>query len=128
MGSSTAMGMPTTVTSSTMVAMHVNGPEAMPRSSEASVRRDEVTAMRASRLGKSAAVGDAIAAGHRLARDLQMQPGNVCTPSYLADQAKQLAAAHGFTVTVLDRAAIRQEAMGALLAVAQGSAQEIGRA
>jgi len=69
-------------------------------------------------------VGDAIAAGHRLARDLQMQPGNVCTPSYLADQAKQLAAAHGFTVTVLDRAAMRQEGMGAVLAVAQGSAQE----
>src|SRR5947199_7639111 len=69
-------------------------------------------------------IGDAIAAGHRLARDLQMQPGNVCTPSYLADQAKQLAAAHGFAVTVLDRAALRQEGMGALLAVAQGSAQE----
>src|SRR5213595_405222 len=69
-------------------------------------------------------VGDAIAAGHRLARDLQMQPGNVCTPSYLADQAKQLAAAHGFAVTVLDRAALHQEGMGALLAVAQGSAQE----
>src|SRR5947209_4722895 len=41
-------------------------------------------------------VGDAIAAGHRLARYLQMQPGNVCTPSYLADRAKQLAAAYGF--------------------------------
>ncbi len=36
-------------------------------------------------------VGDAIAAGHRLTRGLQMQPGNVCTPSYLADQAGKLA-------------------------------------
>src|SRR5438552_17632455 len=34
-------------------------------------------------------VGDGIAAGHRLARYLQMQPGNVCTPSYLADRAQQ---------------------------------------
>src|SRR5437899_2235854 len=69
-------------------------------------------------------VGDAIAAGHRLARYLQMQPGNVCTPSYLADRAKQLAAAYGFGLTVLDRAAMIKEGMGALLAVAQGSAQE----
>jgi leucyl aminopeptidase len=69
-------------------------------------------------------VGDAIAAGHRLTRYLQMQPGNVCTPSYLADRAQQLAAAYGFGLTVLDRAAMQQEGMGALLAVAQGSAQE----
>src|SRR5213083_944464 len=69
-------------------------------------------------------VGDGIAAGHRLARYLQMQPGNVCTPSYLADRAKQLAEAYGFGLTVLDRAALQREAMGALLAVAQGSVQE----
>ncbi|MGH7699969.1 MAG: leucyl aminopeptidase, partial [Gemmatimonadales bacterium] len=69
-------------------------------------------------------VGDAVAAGHRLARTLQMQPGNVCTPSYLARQATQLAEAHGFAVTVLDRPALEQEGMGALLAVAQGSVQE----
>lgn len=69
-------------------------------------------------------VGDAIAAGHRLARYLQMQPGNVCTPSYLADRAKQLADRYGFTLTVLDRAKMAQEGMGALLAVAQGTAQE----
>jgi leucyl aminopeptidase len=69
-------------------------------------------------------LGDAIAAGHRLARDLQMQPGNLCTPSYLAEQAKQLADRHGITLTVLDRAALQKEGMGALLAVAQGSAQE----
>src|SRR6267143_1104459 len=30
-------------------------------------------------------VGDAVAAGHRLTRNLQMLPGNVCTPSYLAE-------------------------------------------
>ena len=69
-------------------------------------------------------VGDAIAAGHRLTRGLQMQPGNVCTPSYLADQAGKLAKAHGFAVTVFDLAQIKKEGMGALLAVSQGSAQE----
>jgi leucyl aminopeptidase len=69
-------------------------------------------------------VGDAVAAGHQLTRTLQMQPGNVCTPSYLADQATKLAKAHGFSVTVLDRAQLKKEGMGALLAVAQGSTEE----
>src|SRR2546427_7605830 len=69
-------------------------------------------------------VGDAVAAGHGLTRNLQMLPGNVCTPSYLAERAKQLADQYGFTLTVLDRAKLEQEGMGALLAVAQGSDQE----
>jgi leucyl aminopeptidase len=69
-------------------------------------------------------IGDAVAAGHRLARYLQMQPGNVCTPSYLATRAQALAETYQFGLTVLDRAAIQREGMGALLAVAQGAAQE----
>src|SRR6266436_5826677 len=69
-------------------------------------------------------VGDAVAAGHRLTRYLQMLPGNVCTPSYLAERAQQLADQYGFTLTVLDRAQLEQESMGALLAVAQGTVQE----
>ena len=69
-------------------------------------------------------IGDAIAAGYLFTRNLQMQPGNVCTPSYLAEQARKLGAAHGFSVTILDKAQIKKEGMGALLAVAQGSAEE----
>jgi leucyl aminopeptidase len=69
-------------------------------------------------------VGQAVAAGHLLARNLQMLPGNVCTPAYLAEQAKQIAARHKFGITVLGRPALEKEGMGALLAVAQGSAQE----
>ncbi|MGH7569647.1 MAG: leucyl aminopeptidase [Gemmatimonadales bacterium] len=69
-------------------------------------------------------IGEAIAAGHRLTRTLQHQPANVCTPTYLADQARQLAQTYGFAVTVLDRPAMKQEGMGALLAVAQGSQEE----
>jgi leucyl aminopeptidase len=53
-----------------------------------------------------------------------MQPGNVCTPTYLAEQAQALGRAHGFAVTVLGPAELRAEGMGALLAVSQGSAQE----
>ncbi len=69
-------------------------------------------------------LGAAVAAGARLARKLQMEPGNVCTPRYLADRAVQLGKTYGFNVSVLDLAAIKKEGMGALLAVAQGSEQE----
>ena len=68
--------------------------------------------------------GEAVAAGQRLARTLQMQPGNVCTPAYLAERARELADRHGFTLTVLDRTQLKAEGMNALLAVAQGSAEE----
>ncbi|OLC09262.1 MAG: leucyl aminopeptidase [Gemmatimonadetes bacterium 13_1_40CM_66_11] len=69
-------------------------------------------------------VGDAIAAGYLFTRNLQMQPGNVCTPTYLAEQARKLAEQYKFGVTILDLAQIKKEGMGALLAVAQGSAEE----
>ncbi|MBE0594868.1 MAG: leucyl aminopeptidase, partial [Gemmatimonadales bacterium] len=69
-------------------------------------------------------IGDAVAAGHVLARELQALPGNVCTPTYLADAARRLAKRYGHKVNVLDRAQIAKEEMGGLLAVAQGTAQE----
>jgi leucyl aminopeptidase len=68
--------------------------------------------------------GDAIAAGHVYARGLQVLPPNICTPTFLGERARELAKTHGFSATILDRAAIEKEGMGALLAVAQGSAQE----
>lgn len=70
------------------------------------------------------AVGAAIAAGQVYTRDLQVLPGNVCTPGYLAARASELVRRHGFKGTVLDLAAIRGEKMGGLLCVAQGSAEE----
>jgi len=102
--------------------------KAAPPSEEPRVEVEAVGIVCDARETKEAAagqrVGDAIAAGHRFARYLQAQPGNVCTPAYLADQAKRLADTYGFGLTVLDRAAIEREGMGALLAVAQGSVQE----
>ncbi len=53
-----------------------------------------------------------------------MLPGNICTPTYLANVAKDLAQRHGIEITVLDKAAIVREKMGALMSVAQGSAEE----
>ncbi len=69
-------------------------------------------------------IGAAIASGHALARNLQALPGNVCTPSYLADIARRLGKAYEFKVTVLSRAQMAKGEMGALLAVAQGTLQE----
>ncbi len=69
-------------------------------------------------------VGAAIGAGQTFTRGLQVLPGNVCTPAYLGRTAEELARRHGFEVTVLDQAAIEREQMGALLCVAQGSAEE----
>jgi leucyl aminopeptidase len=68
--------------------------------------------------------GEAIGAGQTFARGLQVLPGNVATPSYVANVARELAQRHGFEVTILDKAAIIEEKMGALLSVAQGSAEE----
>ena len=69
-------------------------------------------------------VGEAIGAGQMFARGIQVLPGNVCTPTYLANVARELAGRHGFEITVLDKAAIIREKMGALMSVAQGSAEE----
>ena len=68
--------------------------------------------------------GNAVAAGQALTRGLQVLPGNTCTPEYLGARAREIAARHGFTVTVMDKAAITKAGMHALLAVAQGSALE----
>jgi leucyl aminopeptidase len=58
----------------------------------------------------------------RVQRDLANLPANVCTPTYLAEQARALAKrAPALKVQVLDAAALRREKMGCFLAVAQGS-------
>jgi leucyl aminopeptidase len=69
------------------------------------------------------AAGEAFAAGASLARYLVALPPNICTPTYLGDQAVQLGQAHPLKVTVLEKHQIQTLKMGALLAVAQGSAE-----
>ena len=68
--------------------------------------------------------GRAIAEGHALARTLGMMPGNLCTPEFLADTARDIAARHGLGVTVLGRADMQREGMGSFLSVAQGTPQD----
>jgi len=66
----------------------------------------------------------AIAEGHALARRLGMLPGNVCTPDYLADTARDIAKRFGMIVTTLGREAMAREKMGSFLSVAQGTSQD----
>jgi leucyl aminopeptidase len=73
---------------------------------------------------RGVARGGAIAAGQALTRGLQVLPADVCTPTFLAARAAEVAAQHGMKCTVLDREAIIAEGMHALLAVAQGSVNE----
>jgi len=67
------------------------------------------------------AVGAAIADGVDLARELANRPGNHCTPTLLASEARKMSRAQGLKVEVLDRKQIEALGMGSFLAVAQGS-------
>jgi leucyl aminopeptidase len=59
------------------------------------------------------------------ARDLQSLPANVATPSYLASRAEEIAAAHdSLSVEVFGREEIAAKAMGGLVAVSQGGAED----
>ena len=73
---------------------------------------------------KGLARGLAIGAGMALAKDLGNLPGNVCTPSYLAEEARNMAQSLGAEAEILDRAAIEVLGMGSFLSVAKGSVQD----
>jgi leucyl aminopeptidase len=67
-------------------------------------------------------LGTAIADGSDLARTLGNRPANVCTPSHLAEAARDLAKRYArMSVKVLDEADMRRLGMGALLCVTQGA-------
>ena len=53
-----------------------------------------------------------------------MLPGNICTPDYLADTAREMGKRYGMTITVLGRAEMERERMGSFLSVAQGTPQD----
>jgi leucyl aminopeptidase len=65
----------------------------------------------------------AIGQGVSLAKDLGNLPGNLCTPAFLAGQAREVGKRHGFKVRILERKDIEKLGMGAFLAVARGSRQ-----
>jgi len=59
------------------------------------------------------------------ARDLQLTPANVATPTYLAERAEEIAAgSDSLSVEVFGRAELEAKGMGGLIAVGQGGPQE----
>ncbi len=65
----------------------------------------------------------AISTGVKLAKDLSNLPGNICTPTYLAEQARTLAQTYPIKTKVLEQTDMEKLGMGALLSVAKGSRQ-----
>ena len=65
----------------------------------------------------AAAIGDGVA----LARELANRPGNHCTPTMLANEARKMARAQGLKIEVMDGKRIEALGMGSFLSVAQGS-------
>ncbi|MDI9818085.1 MULTISPECIES: leucyl aminopeptidase [unclassified Legionella] len=71
------------------------------------------------------ATANAIAEGVKCSRVLADLPANVCTPTYLGEQAIELAGEHeSLTAKIIGPEEMHAMGMGALLAVAQGSIQQ----
>ena len=65
--------------------------------------------------------GAALAQGSSLAKDLGNLPSNICTPSYLARKAQELAKQYKLPCQVLEEKDMRKLRMGALLSVTKAS-------
>ena len=65
----------------------------------------------------------AIASGMALTKTLGNLPGNICTPTYLADQATAMAKTHKLKVTILEEKDMEKLGMHSLLSVSHGSRQ-----
>jgi leucyl aminopeptidase len=75
--------------------------------------------------GSQAAVdrGRILAEAQNFSRDIANEPANVLTPTLLAERARQMSTEFGLECEILDQDRMRQLGMGALLGVAQGSAE-----
>lgn len=67
--------------------------------------------------------GDAIAQGVSFAKELGNLPPNICTPSYLAQQAEQLGANDSLKVTIIDEKELEKMGAGAFVSVSKGSSE-----
>lgn len=68
--------------------------------------------------------GSAIAQGIALARHVSDLPGNICTPTYLADRALKIASQYAnLSAEILEEADMQKLGMGSFLSVSRGSRQ-----
>jgi leucyl aminopeptidase len=69
-------------------------------------------------------LGERVAEGCALARDLANEPSNVATPEYLAGQARRISETYGMRCEVLDRAGIEAEGLTGLATVGRSASNE----
>ncbi len=95
-------------------------PKNMPTLAKASVSAP--SALPIGQAKKALNSGVAIGEGVNFTRQLGNLPANICTPTYLAKQARALGRKHAkLTVKVLDEKKMRELGMGSLLSVGHGS-------
>jgi len=82
-----------------------------------------ITGQRTASVREALARGRVLAEATCYARDLITTPAAEMTPNRLAQEARRLARSHHLGVRIFDEAALRRHGMGAILGVAQGSAQ-----
>ncbi len=74
-------------------------------------------------VNQGAEMGNAIGQGMGLSRDLGNLPGNLCTPTFLAKTASNIAKQYSMGIQVLERKDMEKLGMGSLLSVAKGSVE-----
>ena len=82
-----------------------------------------VASAQAAGLDEALARGRILAEAQNFTRDLVNEPANRLTPSKVAEAARKMASEYGLECEVLDRSQMEALGMGALLGVAQGSAE-----
>src|SRR5215218_2505254 len=90
-----------------------------------SPRLETLTLLGPAELAGAVEVARIAAEAQNRARDLQLTPANVATPTFLAERAEEIAAgSDSLSVEVLGRPELEAKGMGGLLAVSQGGPQE----
>jgi leucyl aminopeptidase len=92
---------------------------------EPTPRIESLTLLGDESLDERARAARVVAEAQNRCRELQNLPSNVATPSFLADRAEEIAAAHdSVTAEVLGREEITALGMGGLVAISKGSHEE----
>ena len=81
-------------------------------------------ALKAAAATRMLTLGKQIGEGINVARQLGNLPGNICDPTYLANEAKKLARTHSkLTTRIVEEKQMREMGMGSFLSVSAGSEQ-----
>lgn len=98
------------------------GHDALPELQKVTLAHPETAT--AGEFKKGCTEGSGLGIGMNVAKELGNLPGNICTPTYLAEQAKLLAKNNPkFTTKIVEAAEMKKLGMGSLLSVSAGSDQ-----